>query len=476
MTEIKILIYTDHTHVSANDSGGHKGVSTLIGLLDRWKPAFAELKPRVVNRFQNPQMPEKLTSDFLKDFDEIWFFGLHQANVDQVYNEDSGGGRENELDPEQEVKPLRRWMSVGDEKGMIGGGVLIAGDHSEIDFNNFSTNVDTFLCRGRAVGEAVPRAGQLRKWRGSPTNGSASSNNNVVDSRKNSGTQNDVFPQTLDLGASPHPLFLGRRRTINIFPDHEHEGELLIPNPLDGDWPTVNGLQPGPVIVAHGQKLPANLAYPAVTVYDGDPVNGGRIVADTSWHHYMNINLENLSAEDDDADLNLMGQFFSNLAVWLAPLKIRQEMSRNMFEWLARHPEVSEERGNADEVIGAAALRYLPRVATQCEVHELLRAVSPVAPTPDAGPLAFTPLEAQPGPFPTQALALGSVITEFHWAALPAGVADTVGRKVAVTTEGLIETGMSNAFRLHAEKLGRIIGLAQSNVQSLTDALDVENG
>jgi len=251
---------------------------------------------------------------------------------------------------------------------------------------------------------------------------------------------------------------------------------LLIPNPLDGDWPTANGLQPGPVIVARGQKLPANLAYPAVTVYDGDPVNVGRIVADTSWHHYMNINLENLSAEDDDADLNLMGQFFSNLAVWLAPLKIRQEMSRNMFEWLARHPEVSEERGNAGEVIGAAVLQYLPRVATQCEVHELLRAVSPVAPTPDAGPLAFTPLEAQPGPFPTQALALGSVITEFHWAALPAGVADTVGRKVAVTTEGRIKTGMSNAFRLHAEKLGRVSGLAQSNVQSLADALDDENG
>ena len=74
----------------------------------------------------------------------------------------------------------------------------------------------------------------------------------------------------------------------------------------------------------------------------------------------MNVNLLRLDESTDDSDLNLIGQFFSNLAVWLAPLTVRQEMSRDMFEWVASHTEVREERGHSDAVIGVVRA-LLPR-------------------------------------------------------------------------------------------------------------------
>ena len=108
MAEIKILIYTDSPDVNEDPKDTGEGVATLIRLRDKWKPAFADIiRPRVVNRFENPETPQKLTRDFLKDFNEIWFFGLRPV---------PSGGQEHEL-YETERAELERWMKDGEEEG-----------------------------------------------------------------------------------------------------------------------------------------------------------------------------------------------------------------------------------------------------------------------------------------------------------------------------------------------------------------------
>lgn len=439
MTKIRILIYTDSTAVSDNNDKDERGVSILLSLLKQWRPAFAELEPVVVNRFKDPQAPQKLTKEFLDNFDQIWVLGLFQTNVDQDFNPTGYGGRENELDPAEQAA-LRNWMAAGPGDGRRGGGVLVTGDHSELDPNHPSDQAATFLCRGRALGINIPRAGKMRVWKGPPTNGSASDDDELVNSVSPGGKENDDQPQQLTLDALPHPLFLGRHTTISIFPDHVHEGRLDSPV-LDSDWPSFNGIRPEPRVIAQGKNKVTSELYALLSAYDGDPVNVGRIVADTSWRHYMNLNLGNLDATSDDSAKNLMGQFFSNLAVWLAPLELRKEMGREMFKWLERNSRVDEERGNKPEKIGAVATQALSQTATQCEIHELLQANTPFVSTEQYTKLRFMPMIAELGAVVSREAMLGSVITEFQRATLP-----SPGSKAA-NTEELIRVGIAQAFR-----------------------------
>lgn len=474
MTKIRILLYTDHPEISDNNDNDEKGVSRILRLLKQSPPAFAELEPRYVNRFQNPQTPQKLDPDFLKDFDQIWFFGKLQKKIGEAGFNPEYGGPDNELDS-TEVEALRAWMKEDEEAGTFGGGVLIAGDHAEPDPDTMNPDQNTFLCLGRAIGKGVPRAGQLRKWEGRPTSTGGPASFNTIRSVTGKESQADNVPQSLTLGESPHVLFLGRERTIDIFPDHAHEGEITIPpKPLNSDWPAVNGLQPEPIIVALGLDLFTQRLRPVLAVYDGNPVGVGRIVADSSWHHYVNINLSGFEGDPDKTNLNLMTEFFGNLAVWLAPSNVRREMSRSMFESLARQPSVKDERGNPPEAIGATASRVLSKIATLSEVDELLLAVSPEVPQTDAETLAFAPRAAQPRQFPSRELALGSVVNEFHWAALPRTTIDKIDREVGSTPEELIETGMRKAFSQHAAELSKANAPAASGPEQPPDGADGE--
>src|ERR1700755_1290333 len=145
-----------------------------------------------------------------------------------------------------------------------------------------------------------------------------------------------------------------------------------------------------------------------------------------------------------------------------------------MFEWLSKQPSVKDERGNPPEVIGATARRVLSKVATQCEVNELLLAFSSEAPQTDAETFAFAPQAAQPRQFPSQELALGSVVNEYHWAALPQAVINKIDRDVGSTPEELIDTGMRNAFSLHAVELSKVNAPAASGPEKPPDGSDGE--
>src|SRR5436190_10154282 len=118
MTTFNILIYTDSADFSLGNDDEDFRLTILQSLLATKRLGFAEFKLTVINRYQgfdepNPSTPpqiKKLTTDVLAGFDEIWFFGWYQKNVEQEFSV-LFGGRENELD-DDEVKVLTEWMST----------------------------------------------------------------------------------------------------------------------------------------------------------------------------------------------------------------------------------------------------------------------------------------------------------------------------------------------------------------------------
>jgi hypothetical protein len=129
--------------------------------------------------------------------------------------------------------------------------------------------------------------------------------------------QSDSLPQTLSFpGGIVHPIRQGQNGPLSQFPDHMHEGEVVTPaSPIDPtEYPSEGGYQPLPAIIATGGIVPnhatnvdgstceqnnftTDQTYTAggtigiLCAYDGRAANKGRIVTDSSWHHYLDINL-----------------------------------------------------------------------------------------------------------------------------------------------------------------------------------------
>ncbi len=478
MSKLNILFYTDHSSVA--DAGGLHSIVTLQQLLKSEKPAFVNaLSIEVMNRFEDPQKPHKLTQALLAGFHEIWFFGKYQAKVNGEFNPQYGG-LENELD-DTEVKALGEWMKNNR------GGILITGDHSQENLPNDGTINKKIFCRGRALGYRIPRARALRAWENFPTNETESSFNTLVgkgikDPDNSPELQEDDTPQKLEFvrfgsSQSPHPLFLGKRKTIEIFPDHMHEGAAIAPpasklseikDLLEDEWPKLNGTPHEPKLVAYGfdkRHMPPR-SVGVIAVYDGDAVARGRIVADSSWHHYLDINLRKIGNDGDGSDLDLMAQFYRNLAVWLAPLDIRKAMSHEMFKQLAIHPEVEEEIGNSVEKIGTVALHHLSQVATRCEVIELTQAASPISNMIDGAPVQFSSARLGLAQTPSRELVTGSIINQFQRRAYTVRPLENSGVPpdpiLKMSDEVLAAVGMSEAYRIHSERISEMAAQARS--------------
>lgn len=418
---IKILLYTDAPNDVVRESFGDFGLGHMISLLEGHAPAFAKLCIEWVSRSSdiNHHADHKLTRVLKDDYDQIWFFGLHQVNKASVYLGLGGGGPESELDAD-EVQALRVWMDKG-------GGVLMTGDHANLRPTDALLNPnppcpylfgnDEFAGLGRALGRCVPRAGELRDWDGSPTSCEGDSINTQFTLFTICGAkfqdqllfQVDEKPQQLilptfnekgedKLGGKPHPLFLYRDDCgpIQFFPDHLHEGQVVIPDSFpETVWlrNATTKIQPLPRVVAHGLDKRNGIKTDLLAAYDGSIAGVGRIVADSTWHHYFNVNLAGfLQPTDPDCPLKTgpgsaidqIGQFYGNLALWLSPTAMRFRMAEAMFRWLAQHPHVMEEfvprpEASIDEKMraGVAARRLLVRGSSPCEIQELLNLTIP---------------------------------------------------------------------------------------------------
>lgn len=393
---LKIIVYTDCQSIFNENPISPRGSLSDFKAFTRYKiEDLVDVKFCFVNRHStNPQTGkeihagQKVTCDLLKDTDEFWVFGRRKINNDTQ--------PENELD-KPELDALDAWMTT--KKG----GVFVTGDHSEPDETlhgppSCKADHKTFLSLGRALGSRIPRAHQLRDWEGPPTN--CNEAGIPLPDRDNFNTQEGAEPDKLDdpllesdktpqnicltlKDSQPHRLFWyfdpdGTFRPIDKLPDHPHEGYTLAPDKLDGEWPPKSL---PPEIVAHGRdkRFPnENRVGGLVTAFDGDSAGIGRIVVDSSFHHYLNYNLMGIPDRDvhsklplPKTELDQIAQFFGNLALWLAPKHIRDKIKIDLLLSLARDPSVLETRGHSVFTVGQVSRVVLKATIKEARLNWL---------------------------------------------------------------------------------------------------------
>lgn len=276
----------------------------------------------------------KFTPGSLDTYHQVWLFGINSGNPSAVSN--------------AELEVLSRWMDLG-------GGVLAMGDHDELGAD---------LCA------KVPRVRSMRRWTNAqnvpPAGGLARHDTDVKgDDAFYQGTdQSDshpmhITPRYRSLAGwspflhrrAPHPLLCGTDGVITILPDHPHEGWVYDDAEIDltqnfsfgayvnkPEYPAPSGNQPTPewVAKAHVQPDHTNTSdlfkgaadaktFVAIGAYDGHRANVGRVVVDSTWHHWFNVNLEGFGTVNPTPPATLtttmarVANYFRNVALWLAP-------------------------------------------------------------------------------------------------------------------------------------------------------------
>ncbi len=286
-------------------------------------------------------------NDIIDKYEQIWCFGFKPNNfagpdsvIDQAFAMPAS---------DAELVKLDSWMKVRK------GGLFGTGDH---DFLGAS------MCR------RIPRLGTMRRWTNADGVPPIDTPDRIDTLRPPSAAYEPAAPGgPLDLGNNAHqgdltvqpiqwvptqtvygPVFRRRRPhpvlchptlgPINVMPYHAHEGwivetpDLAAPNKFNGDpeYPdaTDGGPKPAPQVIAFGSNLgdpPSNFAKgpqparshnPMISVYDGHRAGVGRVATDSTWHHWMDVNINNIKAADTD-DWKKISRYFINLAVWLNP-------------------------------------------------------------------------------------------------------------------------------------------------------------
>lgn len=458
---VKILFYTDDLGEFGvkNDTISDFGVGHLRELIENNTPPFVDIQILFRNRFgAGGQLANQITQKLLSNLDEVWFFGTNLSNLspNQIFNELG----------QEELRALGNWM--------VSGGVLMTGDHANPKQEGAGSSLNPLLNLGRAIGYQVPRAGQLRRWEGAPGEFADEGNYNTHQPETGGlagieGLQQDSdnTPQRLILKKypadltpvaryRPHPLFCGKAGPIEIFPDHMHEGHLQIPDVLDASWPAApDGTKPAPEIIARGTDKRNGDIYGMVAAYDGDMASAGRIVADSTWHHYFNLNLRGFEIHPDGSPgvaLSKLADYYVNLAIWLAPKAKREQMRFRIFWDTSRNPNVVEVQRGDLFTLGRAAFDVLGHTASQCQLADLV--FSPIK-------TSVQPPSNDPG-LPREEVLLGAIINQYQQAF------DNYRRgKGSSRPHELVDAGVKHAFKVHQAELQRALAASIKSYEAL---------
>jgi hypothetical protein len=299
----------------------------------------------------------------------IWLLGYEGTN----YGEQSGSLV---FITDDEVAAIARFMTSG-------GGVFAAGDHDGLgslmcgriprvrSMRKWFSIIDT---------DARIPAMAPRNWPGLGPD-RADTLQPSHDSTWNFDNQSDDIPQTLTFpGGTVHPILQGPNGPITRFPDHMHEGEVITPWNMNDtltfsgqsfvEYPTgfpnaedPGGWQEKPVIVATGNviaghptpvegsaceqnnftpdgSLTNGKTINVLCVYDGRNAETtqyfqspglGRVVTDSSFHRYLDLNLagdpcgvgtkqQGFTTVAGSGVLADIKAYFINTVVWLANL------------------------------------------------------------------------------------------------------------------------------------------------------------
>jgi hypothetical protein len=391
----RILVVTDT--LSYNSAGGFgltqfvntlrtstiHGMTPVVTTASRTADATADLPSYDFNHATNGLL--------ISRYDVVFLFGVRsEGNLDL---------------PQAQVDTIAKFMEAG-------GGVFATGDHETL---------------GASLCGNIPRVRNMRRWKNAQTPPNVSSvkrhstNLSGPNESEEFSDQSNTEPQRLYLNfrskaggvGNPHPLvqLKAPRRALEVYPDHPHEGECLVPASLAGtfslagtavpEWPNdLTGAALSPEVVAmsvsHGDGFDAKEAleprlFAAIVAYDGHRANKGRVSTDSTWHHFININLDGTGAPGltglqtpagvDTEALTRIREHFVNLATWLMPKRVRQcRRFPLVLEELARFPLFEElELPPLKEItvtelthIGGALLQSLSRRVAPWELRALV--------------------------------------------------------------------------------------------------------
>jgi hypothetical protein len=322
-------------------------------------------------------------------YDQVWFFGDFPANDPDDPSDPKYSPLSN-----LELKLLAEWMDRG-------GGVFATGDHHNL---------------GASMCSRIPRVRTMRKWtvaQGVPPQFSSSRHETTQAAPGSTSTtyaeESDAFPQPIQpvyrptatsiaiRTLVPHPLLCAQDGVIDEFPDHMHEGEVIADDAVELDKPlgiagyagveypaATNPQQPRPrpEVVAYGRTTfavehefgPVDAKrFPLIGTYDGDLAGIGRVVVDSTWHHWFSVNLVGLR-EDNPAVYKRMQTYYRNVALWLAtPAQRASMLFASAWGVVVSDPMAFPValRRNFWQV-GEKALDVIGRTATQCTLYDLV--------------------------------------------------------------------------------------------------------
>lgn len=375
----------------------------------------------------------------INDYDEVWFYGFN-----------TGGGVAGACGPtpnpppnaltDKELSILYAWMN--EKKG----GVFATGDHANLGEALCSRIPRVRNMRKWAFNPGNPaisapsnvgpnRHDTLLKGRDLASTALDESNQYTFDD------ESDDLPMKLRLRwyynhyspvssasfshwlwpykflRSPHPVMCGAKGPIDILPDHPHEGEVVVPAVLTDtinfcgysarEYPNHGSAPLSPQIIAWARVQNNHSAsdfkgvvnakeFGAVGAYNGHWVGVGRVITDSTWHHWFDVNLTgrmelftdtpgNIETGDlrklngfndtlaGKAALARIRNYYRNVAIWLSPPdKIKCMSARAWWGSLDRFPLVADLRLEFRTPIwemGKHAIDVLGNYAGQCNAR-----------------------------------------------------------------------------------------------------------
>lgn len=332
-------------------------------------PSPAPDEPKYTGfRFDQKEPDGKNTIDL---FHEIWCFGFEPGNK---AGPDSDISLPEHLPiSDSELNILTQWMNNRQ------GGIFATGDHDYL---------------GASMCSRIPRVGTMRLWTNADGVPSRTGADRIDTNRPSTpgqadiaGTpdvmpfanQSDVVPQAIEwvswaksiyipnivVRRRPHPILCHPKLgPIDLMPDHPHEGRCFDTkiNPATGqpeiklngtynfngnsgdEYPTVGTIRPTPTVIAYGTTLPdppynhekgdsPYKHFPMISAYDGHRINIGRVVVDSTWHHWLDLNLTQIENAVDKTNWEKISRYFINVAMWLTPKRIsRRAFSLYLFQ------------------------------------------------------------------------------------------------------------------------------------------------
>ncbi len=265
------------------------------------------------------------------NYDQVWLFGV-STNAQAL--------------TAAEQNTLAQFMKSG-------GGVFATGDHENL---------------GQGMGANLPRVRSMRNWATVPMSSTTRIDTVLDPGLDNIKQFNDqanavaqrTFPVFFSNGGpvnaigtwAVHPVLRHPSGAVDVMPDHAHESECFAPAPVAGnfagveEWPAppLGGPRVAPLVVSvsmssgrfvtdTGKPPVLPRSFGGISAYDGDAAKVGRIVCDSTWHHFININLNGAGAGVDTLGNPFDGLYVGGVAT--AEYKKIQRYFLNTVRWLA---------------------------------------------------------------------------------------------------------------------------------------------